>query len=183
MRHHLTLLLALAVLACAPASASAEPVTCVALPANTGVPGGYQQWIEALIARSPTLHRQCLAIASAEVLVRLRSTDPVGGTCRATTTYTRDRAGRLRAVIAIPVSIDFAERLAHEFEHVVEQIEGVNLRRLARSRDSGVREVGRNVSETQRATDAGLMAAMELVSCSADGSRCGEHILMVAAKD
>jgi len=184
MRHHLIPLLVLAALVCTPVPASADPVSCTALPANIIVPGGYQQWIETIIERSPTLQRQCLAIASAEhVVVRLRSTDPISGDCRATTSFSRDRTGRLRAVVSIPVSVDFAELLAHEFEHVVEQIEGLNLRRLARSPESGVREIRRNVFETQRATDAGLMAAMELVACHTNGTLCGERILMVASKD
>ena len=65
------------------------------------------------------------------------------------------------AEIDLPV-IGLAELLAHELEHVIEQMEGVNLARLAReyaplvSRD----EVG--AYETARATAAGRAAAAEV---------------------
>ena len=51
--------------------------------------------------------------------------------------------------------------LAHEFEHVLEQIEGLNLRTLSRVKGSGVREVENAVFETERAQAAGEAVAAE----------------------
>jgi hypothetical protein len=183
MTRCLVLLLVLVAPASMPSTVAAQTPACTTLPANIVVPAVSHQWIEDLIATSPTLQRQCGLIAEAEhVVVRVASLRRVGAWCRARTSFTRDRVGRLRAAIDIPVSVDFAELLAHELEHVVEQIEGVNLRRLARVRDSGVREVGPNVFETTRATEAGLMAAGEVIACGAGQRGCG-RVLMVAATD
>ena len=102
--------------------------------------------------------------------------------CRARTTFIRDRTDGLRAIIDLPVSVDVVELLAHEFEHVVEQIEGVNLRRLARRRDSGVRMVGPGRFETDRAYRAGLEAAAEVIARDCR-TGCGVDVLLVAARD
>jgi hypothetical protein len=183
MTRCLVLLLALVAPAWMPSIVAAQTPACTTLPANIVVPAVSHQWIEDLIARSPTLQRQCDIIAAADhVVVRVASLRRVGGWCRARTSFTRDRGGRLRAAIDIPVSVDFAELLAHELEHVIEQIEGVNLRRLSRLPDSGVREVGSNVFETTRAIGAGLMAAGEALACGAGRRGCG-RVLLVAAKD
>lgn len=183
MTRCLVLLLTFAASALIPATATAQTPVCAALPMNIVVPAVSQEWIQSLIARSPTLQRQCRIIASADyVTVRLSSTR-VEKWCRARTSFSRDRVGRIRASIEIPVSADFAELLAHELEHVIEQIEGVNLRRLARHRDSGVWEVAPNVFETVRAIDAGTTAAIEAFACSASTGGCGVPVAVVAAKD
>lgn len=159
--------------------------SCIQLPENIVVAPGYRAWIVDLIARSPTLRRQCAAIArSAEVRVSLDSTRRMIGHDRARTQFTRDTAGTLWATITIPMTREFAELLAHELEHVVEQIEGVNLKRMALVRDSGVREVARNVFETSRALAAGRAAAGEARTCAVPGDACGTRaVVMMAAKD
>jgi len=181
MPRPLVLLLALVALTLTPASTVAQTMDAAALPRNINVPDVYAQWIEALIARSPTLQRQCALIAAADrVLVQLSSGPRTSPFSRARTTFTRDHSG-LRADVFVPVSSDFAELLAHELEHVIEQIEGLNLRRLARHRQSGVRRIGNNAFETARASDAGLAAAGEIWACS--GAECGARVVVVASKD
>lgn len=183
MTRSLLPLLVFATLALIPASARAQNADCATLPANLVVPAVYQDWVEALIARSPTLQRQCLAIARAgHVTVQLQTAWQTSAFCRARTSFTRFRSGRLRAAIAIPVSVDFAELLAHEFEHVVEQIEGLDLRLLALERNSGVHETARNVFETIRARQAGLAAAGEVLTCNPTGG-CAGPAVMLASRD
>lgn len=183
MTRCLVLLLALVAPAVMPSTAAAQTAACTTLPANIVVPAVSHQWIEDLIARSPTLQRQCRIIAAADdVIVSLSSVRRAAAWCRARTSFTRDRAGLIRAAIDIPVSADFAELLAHELEHVIEQLEGINLRRLARARDSGVWEVAPNVFETARAIDAGTLAAGEAVACGGRAGGCG-RVLLVAATD
>lgn len=168
--------LSLVILILVPVSSLAQSPgdACVELPSNIRVADGYRAWVVDLIARSPTLHRQCVAIARApSVAVRFDFTHRLIGVDRARTSFTRDRGQVMSAVIAIPLSRDFTELLAHELEHVVEQIEGVNLRRLSQVRDSGVRQVGHNVFETTRALAAGRAAARET----------RRPIAVVAAKD
>lgn len=156
-----------------PSTAAAEntAVRCNQLPVNILVASTYRAWIVDLVARSPTLSRQCEAIARHPgVRVALDSTRRLIGFDRARTSFFRDDAGTLQATITIPMTRDFAELLAHELEHVLEQLEGVNLRRMAQVRDSGVREVGRNVFETSRAVEAGRAAAGETRACRDAGT-------------
>lgn len=183
MTRCLVLLLALAAPAAMPSTAAAQTPVCATLPANIVVPAVSHQWIVDLIARSPTLQRQCRIIATADdVIVRLSSMRRVTALCRARTSFARDRTGLIRAAIDIPVSIDFPELLAHELEHVIEQIEGINLRRMARDRDSGVWQVAPNVFETTRAIDAGTLAAGEAMACGGPEPGCG-RVILLAAKD
>jgi hypothetical protein len=54
----------------------------------------------------------------------------------------------------------YVEYLAHELEHVLEQIEGVDLVRLKRQRVDGVAHVG-GQDETARARSVGRAVARE----------------------
>jgi hypothetical protein len=166
-----------------PAVAAADDgeATCASLPGNFQVAAAYREWIVDLIARSPTLTRQCLAIAGAPgVHVLMDSTRRLVGLDRARTSFVRDR-GTLSATVTIPMTRDFVELLAHELEHVLEQIEGVNLRRLAQVRDSGVRAVGHNVFETARAFEAGRAAVRETHACQSGADACASRVVLVAA--
>jgi hypothetical protein len=51
--------------------------------------------------------------------------------------------------------------VAHEFEHVIEQLEGLDLRALARTRRSGVCEIERELFERDRAERVGTGVADE----------------------
>jgi hypothetical protein len=137
---------------------------CDALPPNVDVPAMYRADVDGLIARSPTLRRQCAAIAVAAVTVHLvvRAAASFADDCRARGTFRRLRSGRLEARIDLPFSRDFPELLAHELEHVVEQIEGVRLSDLADRGVEGVRRAHDGAFETRRARDAGRRAALEI---------------------
>ena len=184
MTRTLVFLLVFTCTAALPASSAAKTADCVVLPDNLVMPAMYRPWVEDLIKRSSTLYRQCLAIAAADdTIVTVYVGRRTPGDCRARTAFSRERQGRLHARVEIPVSADFAELLAHEFEHVLEQIERKDLRRLAQTRNSGVRQVARNTFETDRALDAGMAAAGELAACGADRPACAQALTMVAAKD
>jgi hypothetical protein len=134
------------------------------LPAKVLVDEELRQEIEELVPLSPTLRRQLAVIAAAPVRVEVRvSAVPalvMPGMSRAETTIGRYESGYIKAVVVIPAGLDFVELLAHELEHVVEQIEGVDLEALARTREAS-RNAG-GVFETIRARDAGLAAADEV---------------------
>jgi hypothetical protein len=150
-------------------SAEEPDVACPSLPANISVAGVYRARIEELFSRSPTLLNQCRQIAAADrVVVRVSVARPQS-CCRATATIRRSRDGQLCAEIALPVSPDFAELLAHELEHVVEQIEGVDLAALASSGQGGVYRVTNARFETVRARDAGRAAAREVIGFVPEG--------------
>lgn len=146
------------------------PQRCDALPANLTVAAMYQPLVLDLFTRSATLERQCLALAAAtHVQVTLVSPVRLFGHCRARASFLRDTGGRLRVVIEIPGGIDYPELLAHELEHVLEQIEGLDLSEMARLRQAGVRQVGPEVYETARAQGAGRQAVRELAAALAPG--------------
>lgn len=133
------------------------------VPVNLRVDPSFRVHINDLFSRSETLARQCRTLAAARhVTVFITVPYRLSHDCRARATIHRSASGGMRIFIEIPISTEFPELLAHELEHVVEQIEGINLEKQARVRDTGVRQVGRNIYETERATRAGLMAAREI---------------------
>ena len=64
---------------------------------------------------------------------------------------------------------DAAEIIAHEFEHLLEQIDGVNLRLLSLIAGSGVTETNDGSYETRRAVLAGRRVAGECASVDGPG--------------
>ena len=85
---------------------------------------------------------------------------PLPGFRRAETTIKRYEAGYITAEIIVPPGLEFFELLAQELEHVLEQIEGVDLAALIR-RGLATRDAS-GIFETARARDAGLSAALEI---------------------
>jgi hypothetical protein len=137
---------------------------CGALPPNLEIPAIYRADVVRLVERSPTLRRQCTAIAAAAVTVRVVVHDvaPLLDECRASGTFRRLPSGRLDARIDLPFNRDFPELLAHELEHVLEQIEGLRLSDLADRRAGGVKRTRGGAFETLRARNAGRAAALEV---------------------
>jgi hypothetical protein len=77
-------------------------------------------------------------------------------------TWTRD--GRLIAVVEIFPLHDYVESLAHELEHIIEQLDGVDLPGKAARRRAGVTAVSPDVFETTRATRVGQRVRSEVGS-------------------
>lgn len=141
----------------------AEPQQCrrTLLPANVDLPCDLERTIRRIYERSPTFRAQCERIAAADnVRISMRIDTAIPHHCRAFTVVER-RHGQIRADVHLPPSSDLAELLAHEFEHLLEQIEGLDLRKLARVKGSGVREVEYELFETDRAQAAGRVVAAE----------------------
>ena len=135
-----------------------------AIPANVDVPRDLERILERIYDRSPAFRAQCERIGKASRLrVRVRIDTAIPSRCRAFTIIHR-RGTEIRADVHLPVSSHLTELVAHEFEHVIEQIEGLNLRKLARAKGSGVHEMDRQVFETDRAQAAGRVVAAEASS-------------------
>jgi hypothetical protein len=84
---------------------------------------------------------------------------------RAWTHIQRDRDGRLRATVRIGEPNRAAELIAHEFEHIVEQLDGIDLRSKASLEATGVRQchcADVNAFETMRAVHVGRRVAREV---------------------
>ena len=104
---------------------------------------------------STTVRRQAAVIRDAvHVQVVIRVTMPRTSGSRAQTTMVKRFGGTMLAEVEIPAGSEFAELVAHEFEHILEQIEGLDLSALVRDPTAGVDEVQPGVYETRRAATA-----------------------------
>lgn len=98
-----------------------------AIPANITA-GLFAPDMEALLRTSDTFRSQCARIAGdARVRVRVSVAYSIDGGGRAQTTFRRYQSGTLSAEVELLFGENYRELLAHEFEHVIEQIDGVNL--------------------------------------------------------
>ena len=144
----------------APAAASKETATAV----NIHVDEQLQPVVAAMLGASPTFRRQWNALAGREkVHVAVTQPDHVlAPGLRATTTIRRYSSGLLLAIVEIPPYDDAVELVAHELEHVIEQVEGVDLDSQAYDRSGDARRRLDGSYETLRAQDAGLAVANEV---------------------
>jgi hypothetical protein len=153
-----------------PVAFTARATGCYELPANIHAADELRDPIAQLLARSSTLRGQCARIAAARrtqvtVNVSMASMD---GQARARSTARRYHSGLLIVDIEIPpASPDFAELLAHEFEHVTEFIDRVDFKTLARTRGGpGVERRPDGSFESDRARRAGRAAAAEAATAT-----------------
>ena len=130
---------------------------------NLSLPAAYRPLIATMLTRSATFRRQCARLAAApHVSIVIRAEAPNGTQAPALTRIRREADGRLTAVMQVAPSSRSPELLAHEFEHIIEQLDGVDLAIMSRLRSTGVRRVGEvNAFETRRAIVTGLRVARE----------------------
>jgi hypothetical protein len=146
--------------------ADAQWDSTVAIPPNLIVSAGLQRVVETMLRTSATFRRQCLRIANAPqttvALTWFRPTSSEHG--RARTTVATTTTGHRIATMAIQPVDDQVELIAHELEHVIEQLDDIDLRALANIPSSGVeRCAGREEAyETIRATRIGRIVSHEV---------------------
>ncbi len=115
--------------------------------------------VRALLGRSPTFRAQCARIAAQpRVHVRIEVVNALDSG-RAQTTMHRSRSGALDADVLVLFGENYGELLAHELEHVIEQIDGVDLRREAAQGRAW--EIAGGLFETRRASRAGVQVRRE----------------------
>ena len=140
--------------------------TQLATPSNVVVPRLYQAMVDAMLRRSPTFRRQCVRLSGEGGLTVQLVIGPhtQRSDLRAMTRISRTETGQLVAVVEIPPLRDVEELIAHEFEHIIEQLDGVDLAAQAQLSQTGVTQTGRDggIFETVRATRMGLRVASEL---------------------
>jgi hypothetical protein len=135
----------------------------VEAPPNLSVPSGYQTAIVQMLERSPMFRRQCLRLAAAPRLaVVVRMLHPLTGGPRARTQITQVEGNRLLATVEINPLGDFMELLAHELEHIIEQLDGVDLAARSTVAHSGVWSCMDGTFETSRAVRVGTLVATEV---------------------
>jgi hypothetical protein len=137
----------------------------VSLGATQSIHFSEELWprIEAMLETSATFRQQYQRILETPRLVLTARLDVsmVGRQFRARSSIRRYDSGLLVATIAIGPTSDPFEMLAHEFEHVLEQLEGVNVRSSA-DRGSGAWYSHGGMIETDRAVRAGRLVKAEL---------------------
>jgi hypothetical protein len=126
----------------------------------------YRPLLEWMLERSPTFRRQCLRVASSpQLTVRLNPSGSVWTRgARALTRFVRGTGGGLDAEIYLTRFDDDVELIAHEMEHVIEQLDEIDLSSLAELHDTGVRQSlsAGATFETTRAAQTGLRVAREV---------------------
>jgi hypothetical protein len=122
---------------------------------------------EDLLSVSPLFTAQCTRIVNARyVQVKVNPVMASSTTSRGTarTTLRRFSSGALLATVDMPVplrAIEYAELFGHEFEHIIEQLDRVNLEALTLVRDGATR-LSDGAYETTRARRVGQAIADEV---------------------
>jgi len=146
-------------------------------PDNVEVDPVLQPFVDSMWERSPTFRRQCRRLAAErDARVRLLLDDlpgrPLNFKARSVVTWS-DGTG-LSARIHVRPSPDAMEHIAHELEHVVEQLDGVDLQ--ARAASEAAWKSGDNAYETRRAIEMGRRVAREVLDGARDaGSTHGQR--------
>jgi len=117
--------------------------------------------LDELWSRSATFRTQCRRLASAHAVVLLHT-----ATAKETPWNAESRIGvlsngRVMARVRVRAGRESVEVIAHELEHVLERIDGVQLALDAARPGTGTTLAG-GAFETRRATDAGRRAAKEV---------------------
>ena len=141
-------------------------LACHVLVAMMMVPGNIHagllaRTLAALIQSSSTVRTQCERMATARNLHVDVQLVPTLGTVRGETVITRYKAGTIRARVRIAFGQDYRELLAHEFEHIIEQLDRVDLRAEADQGRAWL--LDGHVFETRRASEAGRRVRYESV--------------------
>lgn len=151
-----------------PAAVSAQgPSSSTGLPPNLDA-GAFRSTIELMWRASPTFRDQCGRLAAKprlHVMVRSDSSRPLP-VVRARTEISRVRGTLTHADIVVSDARDAIELIAHEVEHVIEQIEGV---RPGDAVCHGNRPV--RAGESCRAIEIGRRVAAEVEESRKNDSR------------
>jgi predicted GNAT family acetyltransferase len=156
--------------------------SCAAPLGALRVQGELQRVVHTIWHRSPTVRRQLARIASEGTLVitlgYCSNACPTGVAARTQISLENGVLRRATVEISIEGRGAAAELVAHELEHILEQLDGVDLRKLATSRrasDHGVREQNGSHYETERARQVGLRAAAEYHAHARPPFTCAVH--------
>jgi hypothetical protein len=140
------------------------PIDALAiLPAGSDIPPIARPLVEQMWRRSTTFRRQCARLKNASVAIVLSFDHPVGRVGSDAETEISRTAG-LRAHIRLRgADRRTFELIAHEFEHILEQIDEIDLAVAVADGVHGARVVRKPAAfETRRAAVAGRAVAREI---------------------
>jgi hypothetical protein len=134
----------------------------VALPANLTVAPVFQSFLDSMWRSSPTFRRQCSRLVAAEglsVALRLEELQR-RPSFDARTVFVRRGGVLVAAHVFLSRSPAAPELIAHEVEHVLEQLDGVDL--AAHVGSGNVWQRADGAFETRRAAEVGQRVAREM---------------------
>ncbi len=141
----------------------------VSLPPNVILSEQTKLLVEKVWRRSPTFRVQCERIAQAQWLrVKIKFAPKSSPVLKYRALTIVNKQSGL-ATIKIYMPNDFVELIGHEFEHVLEQIEGVNLARLVAENNGQAQSPESGVFETVRALKAGRKVKAEYSRAKSSG--------------
>jgi hypothetical protein len=136
------------------------------IPGNIGVDSALAGLVDDMLLHSPTFRAQCARLQSVTGL-RIRLSIDGRRACqrtssRADSVMRRYEYGFIDVTVRLRSLSHQAELIAHEFEHVLEYVEGVDHRAESRRTPREVWAVEQSRFETTRAIDAGRRVAAEV---------------------
>ena len=137
-------------------------------PINLRVDPLIQPVVDRMWQASPTFHRQCRRLAAEpdlQVTVSREDEPTRSSFANARTALTFEANVPVAAHVFLKTTVNGPELIAHELEHILEQLDGVDLR--AQSGNGAVWSSDRASFETRRAIEAGRRVAREII----DGAR------------
>jgi len=150
-------------LAAPPAAASAE--TCTrSMPSSINAPDDLRHHMGWMLQRSATFRQQCRRIDVPRLHVQIRpDVQLLDRPFRARSIIQRSETGRLTAWVAITPLGNPTQWLAHELEHIIEQLDGVRIPQLALTSSRDAWRTGADMFETDRAMRIGRLVLHEVV--------------------
>jgi hypothetical protein len=123
-----------------------------------------QKPVDRMLRVSPTfLSQYCRIVRATGLLVGVRmDIELMERRLRARSVVRRYRSGLVVVAVAIAPGPRNEEWIAHEFEHILEQLDGLDLSKLARMRARQVWFSGPALIETHRAIEAGRVVRDEV---------------------
>ena len=143
----------------------------LALPGSIELEQGLQPIVEVdsgVLAALPPAVPHAGRSAAPRATITMSYGQPIG-TSRARTAFRQTETGGLDAQIEIRSASDMSELLGHEFEHLIEQLDGVDLSAMARGGEA--RRLTDGAFETDRAIAAGQQVAGEVIDNAPDRVR------------
>jgi Tol biopolymer transport system component len=136
--------------------------TVAVLPSNLAAASVFQPFLDSMYGSSPTFRRQCRRLGAApHVKVALRLEElRRRPSFDARTVFRRQNGAIVSADVFLSPSRNAVEFIAHEVEHVLEQLDGVDLEAQLGSGHVWRRDDG--AFETRRAAEAGRRVAREV---------------------
>ena len=159
------------VLSTHPGNLAAAPAT---LTSNLEAAPVFRPFLDKMWQSSPTFRDQCRRLgAETGLRVSVLLEDRPGRSLffHARTVLGRKDGSLVTAQVYLKPDLEAAELIAHELEHILEQLDGVDLK--AQAGNGIVWKSGDDTFETRRAIEAGRRVAREVTGSGANGLRNG----------